>query len=86
MDLWLVGSILCGRKVNLGFLIVQHIANVLSSVHSVLPYGLLLTTIFQHFEINLNGETDIHLCKMSDAIDNGSISRLDYELQGMSGS
>ena len=32
IDLWLVDSILCGRKVNLGFLIVQHMANVLSSV------------------------------------------------------
>ena len=46
MDLWLVDSIFCGRKVKLGFLIVQHIVNILSSAHSVLPYGMLLTTIF----------------------------------------
>ena len=81
MDLWLVDFILCGRKVNLGFLIVQHMANVLSSTHSVLPYGMLLTTIFQHFEINLDGEIDIRIYKPSNAINNGSISGLGYELQ-----
>ena len=81
MDLWLVDFILCGRKVNLGFLIVQHIANVLVSAHNVLPYGMLLTTIFQHFEIDLDGETNIHICKPSDAIDQSSISRLGYELE-----
>ena len=46
IDLWLVDYIMCGRKVNLGYLIVQHIANVLTSAHSVLPYGMLLTIIF----------------------------------------
>ena len=81
MDLWLVDSILCGRKINLGFLIVQHMANVLFSAHSILPYGMLLTTIFQYFKINVDGETDICICKPFDSIDNGSISRLGYELQ-----
>ena len=49
-------------------------------LHSVLPYGMLLTTIFQQFDINLDGETDIHVCKPSDAIANNFISRLGYEL------
>ena len=57
-------------------------ANVLSSIDSVLPYGMLLTTILWHFEINLDGETDIRICKPSDAIDNGLISWLGYELHG----
>ena len=76
MDLWLVDSILCGRKVNLGFLIIQHMANILSSTYCVLPYGMLLTTIFWHFDIDLDGESYIRVCKSSDAIDNSLISRL----------
>ena len=56
--------------------------NVLSSAHSVLPYGMLLTTIFQHFDIDLDGESDIRVCKPSHIIDNGSISHLRYELPG----
>ena len=55
-------------------------SNVLSSSYSVLPYGMLLTTIFLHFEINLDGEIDIYECKQYDAIDNNSISLLGYEL------
>ena len=74
MDLWLRDSILCGRKVNLGFLVIQHMTNILASAHSVLPYDMFLTTIFQHFEIDLDGETNIHICKSSDAIDHNSIS------------
>ena len=46
MDCWLVDCTFCSRKVNLGYPIVQHIVNVLSSSHSVLPYGMLLTNIF----------------------------------------
>ena len=82
MDLWLVDSILCGRKVNLGFLIIQHMANGLSSVNSVILYGMLLTTIFCHFDLDLDGESDIRVCKPSETIDIGSISRLRYELHG----
>ena len=55
-------------------------ANVLSSATSVLLYGMLLTTIFHHFDLDLDGESDIRVCKPFDAIDNGSISRLRYEL------
>ena len=44
LDLWLVDSILCGSKVNLGFLIVQHMTNVLfSASHMVFfspPYSI----------------------------------------------
>ena len=65
-----------------GFLIVQHMSNVLFLAHSVLPYGMLLTTIFHHFDLDLDGEFIVRVSKPSDAIDNGSISRLGYELHG----
>ena len=81
-DLWLVDSILSGRKVNLGYLILQHMANVLSSTHSVLPYGMILSTVFQAFDLNLDSESDIRVSKRSDAIDCASISRLGYEYVG----
>ena len=74
MDLWLVYSILLGRKVNLGFMIIKHMANVLTSSYSVVPYGMLLTTIFCHFGLNLDSETDIRMSKPSDAIDNSCIA------------
>ena len=45
-DLWLVDCILCGRKVNLGYLMVQQMSNLLTSVHDILPYGMVLTLMF----------------------------------------
>ena len=56
--------------------------NVISSAYSARSYSMLLTTIFQYFNIDLDGESDIRICKPSEAIDNGSISHLGYELHG----
>ena len=57
-------------------------ANVLSSAHSILPYGMLLSTVFQACDIDLDGQTDIRVNKPSDAIENGSITWLGYEHKG----
>ena len=53
--------------------------NVNTYVHSVLPYGMLFTTIFQHFRVNLDDEMDIRAYKHIDAIDNESITHMGYE-------
>ena len=82
MDMWLVDFIMCGRKVNLAYLIVQHMVNVLSFAYSVLPYNMFLTTIFCHFGIELDGETNIRFNKPSDAIDNSYIAQLGYKYHG----
>ena len=57
-------------------------ANVLTSSYSVLPYGMLLTTIFRHFGLDLDGETDIRISKPYNAIDHSCIACLGYELHG----
>ena len=54
-------------------------ANVLSSANSVLPYGMLLTTLFRACDLDLDSESDIRISKPSDAINHASISRLGYE-------
>ena len=84
MDLSLVDSILHGSKVNLGFLIVQHMANVLSFANNTLPYSTLLTTIFQHFDLDLNSESDIRVYKTFDAIDIAPFLILDMSSTGTS--
>lgn len=52
---------------------------VITFADSILLYGTLLTNIFQHFGLNLDYETDMHVCQYSDVIDNGSINRMGYE-------
>ena len=71
-----------GHKVNLGFLIIQHMSKVLTSSRSILPYGMLLTTIFQSFGVDLDSDVDIRMSKSSDYIDNACIARLGYEFDG----
>ena len=82
VDLWLVYTILLGRKVNLGFMIIQHMTRVLTSSKSILPYGMLLTTIFRYFGIDLDIENDIRLSKPSDTIGNNYITRASYKYNG----
>ena len=57
-------------------------ANVLTFAHSVLPYGILLTTLFRACDLDLDSETDIRVSKPSDAIDNACIAWLGYEYNG----
>ena len=71
-----------GCKVNLGFQIIQHMSKVLTSSRSILPYGMLLTAVFQSFGVHLDSEMDIRMSKPSDYIDNACITRLDYEFDG----
>ena len=78
-DLWLVDCILCGRKVNLGYLMVQQMSNLLTSAHGILPYGMILTTLFRACHIDLSTKTDVRMPKPSDAINNACTTRLGYE-------
>ena len=71
-----------GRKVNLGFLIVQHMSKVLTSSKSILCYRMLLTIFFKSFGVDLDSEVDIRMSKPSDYIDNACITRLGYKFDG----
>ena len=73
---------MCGKKVNLGYLIVYHMVNVLTSAHSVLPYGMLLTTMFRACGLDLDSESDIKISKPSDAIAHACTVHLGYEFDG----
>ena len=55
---------------------------MLTSSRSILPYGMLLTTIFQHFGTDLDSESDVRMSKPSDYIDNAYITHLSYEHDG----
>ena len=71
-----------GRKVNLGFLIIQHITKVPTSSRSIFPYRMLLTTAFQFFGADLDSESDMRMSKPSENINNACITRLGYEYDG----
>ncbi|KAI5668026.1 hypothetical protein M9H77_17879 [Catharanthus roseus] len=43
------------RKMNFGYIVIEHMLATQSSSTKCLPYGCFITKIFQHFEINLVG-------------------------------
>ena len=71
-----------GHKVNLVFLIIQRMSKVLICSRSILPYRMLLTSIFQSFGVDLDSEVDLRRSKLSDYIDNAYIAHLGYKFDG----
>ncbi|KAL2518808.1 Uncharacterized protein Adt_15055 [Abeliophyllum distichum] len=52
-DVFLLHSILRGRKIDFSYIMIQHMSCVLSGTRpKTLPYGMILTKNFQHFEIS----------------------------------
>ena len=58
LEAFLVDSILTERKVNISYIIFQHMKACSISEDSVLPYGMFITKIVKYFNVNLRNETD----------------------------
>ncbi|KAL2466902.1 Uncharacterized protein Adt_42753 [Abeliophyllum distichum] len=67
-DVFLLDSILHGRKIDFSYIMLQHMSCVLSSTRpKALPYGMILTKNFQHFDISFRDSVAIIL-KATDTI------------------
>ena len=58
LEAFLVDNILTERKVNIGYIIFQHMKACSISEDSVLPYGMFITKIVKYFNVNLRNEID----------------------------
>ncbi|KAL2511333.1 Uncharacterized protein Adt_16933 [Abeliophyllum distichum] len=53
-DVFLLDSILLGRKLNFPYIMIQHMNSVLSGTRpKALPYGMILTKVFEHFGVSV---------------------------------
>ncbi|KAL2470972.1 Uncharacterized protein Adt_39108 [Abeliophyllum distichum] len=53
-DVFLLDSILLGRKLDFPYIMIQHMNSVLSGTRpKALPYGMILTKIFEHFGVSV---------------------------------
>ncbi|WKA01366.1 hypothetical protein VitviT2T_019649 [Vitis vinifera] len=78
LEAFLVDSILTERKVNIGYIIFQHMKACSISEDSVLPYGMFITKIVKYFNINLRNETDGKKLKSFDTYDRASLRRMHF--------
>ena len=74
----MVDSILTERKVNIGYIIFQHMKACSISEDSVLPYGMFITKIVKYFNVNLRNETDGKKLKSFDTYDRASLRRMHF--------
>ena len=58
LEAFLVDSLLMGRKVNLGYIMLNHMISCCESTTRVLPYGRFLTKIFRKFGLDLLTKTE----------------------------
>ncbi|KAL2498893.1 Uncharacterized protein Adt_24443 [Abeliophyllum distichum] len=75
-DVFLFDSILRGCKLDLSYIMIQHMSCVLSGSRAkVLPYGMILTKIFQHFEVSVHISV-VLLPKATDIINTLTLKRM----------
>ncbi|PON35970.1 hypothetical protein PanWU01x14_332180, partial [Parasponia andersonii] len=57
LDIFLINSILMGKAINLGYILMTQMREAGSKKTGCLPYGMVLTRIFDHFEISLHDKS-----------------------------
>ncbi|KAL2524804.1 Uncharacterized protein Adt_09858 [Abeliophyllum distichum] len=75
-DVFLLDSFLIGRKLDFSYIMLQHMNSVLSSTRpKALPYGMILTKVFQHFEVSFR-DLVVLLAKATDTINTLTLKRM----------
>ncbi|KAL2471305.1 Uncharacterized protein Adt_39441 [Abeliophyllum distichum] len=75
-DVFLLDSILRGRKLDFSYIMIQYISCVLSGTRAkALPYGMILTKIFQHFKVSVR-DSVVLLPKATDTINTLTLKRM----------
>ncbi|KAL2474610.1 Uncharacterized protein Adt_35346 [Abeliophyllum distichum] len=75
-DVFLLDSILLGRKLDFPYIMIQHMNSVLSgSRPKALPYGMILTKVFDHFGVSVLNTTAL-IPKATDTINILTLKRM----------
>ncbi|PON55373.1 hypothetical protein PanWU01x14_188670 [Parasponia andersonii] len=77
-DICFVDSILVGRELNLPFFILHEMINAIENRRSSLPYGFLLTRVFQHFNIPTIDEVERKLWTIDVEMNNKTFSLIGF--------
>ena len=66
-------SILIGRWIHVGYLMMMHMISYIQSMTRVLPYGRFLTRVFKDAGVDLSRETDFEASTSYDTYDEQSL-------------
>ena len=62
-------SILMGRRIHVGYLMMMHMISCCESTTRVLPYDCFLTQVFKDVGVDLSRETDFETSTVYDTYD-----------------
>ena len=72
-------SILNGRRIHLGHLMMMHMISCCESMTCILPYDRFLTRVFKDVGVDLSGETNFEAPSIYDTYDEQSLGRMKFE-------
>ena len=69
LEAFLIDSIMKGRRIHVGYLMMMHMISCCKSTTRVLPYDRFLTRVFKDAEVDLSRETDFEASTIYDTYD-----------------
>ena len=78
-EAFLINSIMAGRRIYLGYLMMMHMTVCCKSTTRVLPYGHFLTKVFKDFGVDLSRDTDFEAPNTYDIYDDQSMGKMKFE-------
>ena len=79
LDAFLIDSILTGRRIHVGYLMMMHMISCCESTTRVLPYDRFLTRVFKDVGVDLSRETDFEASSIYDTYDEQSLGQMKFE-------
>ena len=79
IEAFLVDSILIGRQIHVGYLMMMHMISCCESTTRVLPYSCFLTRVFKDVGVDLSRETDFEGPGIYDTYDEQSLGQMKFE-------
>ena len=78
-EAFLIDSILTGRWIHLGYLMMMHLISCCESTTCVLPYGRFLTRVCKDVSVDLSRETNFEATNTYDMYDDQSMGKMKFE-------
>ena len=79
LEAFKVDSILMGRRIHVGYLMMMYMISYYGSTTQVLPYGRFLTRVFKDGRVDLSKQTDFEAPTIYDTYDEQSLGRMKFE-------
>ena len=79
LEEFIVDSILTGRWIHVGYLMMMHMISCVESTTRVFPYGRFLTRVFKDVGVDLSRETDFEAPTSYDTHDEQSLGCIKFD-------